>query len=575
MGDPAGPVASFKGVSFWYPGAAPDHPALKSLDLSLQAGSIILLCGPSGSGKSTLLRLFLGLVPQLSGGSLAGEIQVLGRDPSTVPPRQMAAAGVGLLFQNPVEGFVAERVLDEVAFGPENLGLPGHEVEARAGEALRAVGLEGFQERRLRTLSAGQQQRVALAGALALRPRLLLLDEPTAHLDERTARAILDLAARAVRERGATLLLGEHRLSLAAPLADQALVISKGSVVAMGPPHQALADPSLAALGVPVPRAAQLAHHLGLNAPISLTPVQLAQNIGLRTGFGEGSRSEQTDLAEASPPLAAAPEKLSFECVSYTYPGTSGEALRDVTFSLQEGELAVVMGPSGAGKSTLTRLALGLLLPTAGHVALCGLPTGQTPFRVLAEHGGLVLQNPLLQLLAATVRDELLLGLRRLAKDEAQERVSELLRIFDLTDVQERHPLALSEGQRRRVALAATLARQPRLLVLDEPTLGQDERQRLALQELLRALMHRGAAVLCVTHDAEFANDVAGRVLLLEKGHLIANASFDDVIRREIAGPEPLGIPLGDVPATGAALRDLGRAVPFVRTEADLIQALR
>ena len=622
----AGAVVSLRGVTFWYPGAREDAPALAALDLTVGDGEFVLLCGPSGSGKSTLLRLCLGLAPQFTGGRLAGEADVLGRDPTATPPHSMAAEGVGLLLQNPTEGFVAQRVDAEVAFGLENLGLPASEIDGRIAESLAAVGLAGLERRRTRDLSAGQQQRVALAAALALRPRLILLDEPTAHLDMASARDALTLIARVRAEAGAALVLSEHRLGLAAPLADRAVVLAVGRKIADGPPREVFRDASLPGVGVPVPRATRVAVALNLPPPLPLTPDELAARVvslpvpgaeggselpllGERAGVrgpsspagltperpehpspgslrspasppGEAALSPSPALKRSGGPLirgggqapsttteeragARGPSQepvLSFEQVSFAYPGAQAPALEDVTFSLAAGEVAGLVGPSGAGKSTLARLALGLLRPNGGRVELAGFDTSRTPLSQLARLGGLVLQNPLHQLLTERVLDELRLGLRDLPAGEAAARVESLLETFGLQNLRDRHPLALSEGQRRRVALAATLVRRPQVLVLDEPTLGQDEGQRIALQDLARALAADGAAVLAISHDPEFVNDACDRVLRLAAGCLMADFNMVDAC----ANPERLegaGVPLGDVPASALALQRMGRPV--------------
>lgn len=575
-------MTAFRGVSFWYPGAPPSQPALADIHFTLHPAEFVLLCGPSGSGKSTLLRLCLGLVPQFSGGQLAGRITVLGRDPTIVPPREMAAAGVGLLFQNPLEGFVAERVEEEIAFGPEHLGLPAAEIESRIAGGLAAVGLAGFARRRLRDLSAGQQQRVALAAALALRPRVLLLDEPTAHLDEAAARPALQLVARLPRHAGTTVVLSEHRLGLAAPLVQRVLVLNGGRLIADGPPRVVLADPALPGMGVPLPRATQVAVRLGLRGSLPLTPEELAgtlQQQRRRTSVrsivppaspAPAARFAPTTQPSRAPETAGAegPARLMFDGVFFSYPQTAPQtapqsslstppAVDGISFTLRAHEVAALVGPSGAGKSTLARLALGLLKPSQGRVELCGLSTHRVSFGALARVGGLVLQNPLHQLLAGRVDDELLLGLRDLDPDEARTRVEGMLEAFDLSALRARHPLALSEGQRRRVALAAVLVRLPEVVIMDEPTLGQDERGRASLVQITRRLAATGTAVLAISHDPEFVNDACDRVLLLQSGRLLTDMPMHvahDAPERLAAA----GIRLADVPATALHLARAG-----------------
>ncbi|MBI3970500.1 MAG: ATP-binding cassette domain-containing protein [Chloroflexi bacterium] len=556
-----GGVVCLHDISFWYPGAPPAESSLVTVRLSIREGEFALVCGPSGSGKSTLLRLCLGLVPQFTGGRLSGTVTVLGRDPTTVRPRELAAAGVGLLFQNPVEGFVEERVGAEVAFGPQNLGLPVEEIDRRIAESLSAVGMGGFEERRLRDLSAGQQQRVALAAALALRPRLLLLDEPTAHLDEETARSILALISRVHQDLGATVIMSEHRLARAAPLVDRVVVLAAGRLVGNGPPSEALGRPELSGLGVPVPRVTQAALQLGWHLPVPLSPQQFAGRVlaERRTGIRPSSFAVRREgsLLDGRPGT----EKnrritVAFDDVGFTYP-RGGFVIAGLSFTLCEGETVALVGPSGAGKSTVARLALGLLKPARGWVALCGLPTDRTPFGTLAAAGGLVLQNPLLQLLAERVDEELLLGLRDVPPQDAQQRTDALLRAFGLEGLRARHPLRLSEGQRRRVALAAVLARRPKVLIMDEPTLGQDELERASLVRLTRDLAEAGATVLAISHDVEFVNDACERALVLHDGRLVADVPMS-LARDDPGRLHSAGVPLAEIPETALELSVAG-----------------
>ena len=426
---------------------------------------------------------------------------------------------------------------------------------------------------------------MALAGALALQPRLLLLDEPTAHLDPASARSALALIARLNSERGTTVLLSEHRLGLAAPLVERILVLVGGRVTHDGPPRAVLAEPGLPGAGVPVPRATQAAVSLRLPPPVPLTPDELADAVlafrpdesmsSSASGASRpstGSGRAETVQRRSHQPCDRAPRErprgdaaLIFDHVWFAY-GAGAAVVADVSFGLWPGERVALVGPSGAGKSTLARLALGLLRPERGRVTLAGLPTDGTPFPALARVGGLVLQNPLHQLLAERVDDELALGLQDLAPADRSARVEALLDSLDLRPLRDRHPLALSEGQRRRVALAAVLARRPRVLVLDEPTLGQDERQRAALVGIVADLASGGAAVLAISHDPEFVNDGCDRVLALDDGRLAADVDLATWSPERV---EAAGVPLADVPAAALRLSRLGQPVR-ARASADL-----
>lgn len=557
----AAPIAArARGVSFWYP----DSPAaaLHDIDIEVRESELLLLCGPSGGGKSTLLRLFQGIVPQRTGGDLAGTVETLGHDATTVPPHALAAAGATLVFQNPIEGFVADRVADEVAFGPENLGLPRDEIAMRVRESLAAVGLACARGRRCAELSGGEQQRIALAAALALRPRLLLLDEPTAHLDERSGLAILALVDRVRRETGIAVVMAEHRVGPAARIADRVGVLVGGSLRAIGTARDVFADGSLVAAGVPVPRATQVALRLALPGTLPLDPSELAALLRDRAASSDSS-------AKPGPP--ASEPVIRFVGVRYGYPGAANEALAGVDLTVRRGERVALVGPSGAGKSTLARLALGLRRPSAGHLTVFGESGATTA--TLARRVGLVVQNPVHQLLTERVDDEIRLGLRDLPPGERQDRAAEAISRFALESLRARHPLSLSEGERRRVALAAVISRRPELLVLDEPTLAQDEVQRLALAALVRELAAGGTTVLVISHDREFVNDACERVVVMRDGQVRGDLALG-ADGAAVAALAAADVPLADVPATVAELAAVGRAVA-ARSVDELVAAYR
>ena len=455
--------------------------ALRGVDLRIGPGERVLLLGPSGSGKSTLIAAIAGL---LEGGDSEGQLLVDGRAP------REARGRVGILFQDPESQIVMARAGDEVAFGLENRCVPPPEIWPRVDGALGAVGFAYGRDRATDALSGGEQQRLALAATLALRPGLLLLDEPTANLDPDGA-ALLTAALRRVTAdaESRTLVMVEHRVAATLPLVDRAVVLEAGGgVIADGPPREVFSrlGDELAAAGVWVP---------GHPLPRS---------------------RRRSDMVRE--PLLVAEE------VAYRYPGESTAALGGVSLELCSGEALAVTGPNGSGKSTLALLLGGLLRPSGGTV-LATLPLagslgddpGRWSARDLAARVGSVFQDPEHQFLAGRVVDELTIGLLRAGADNstARGRADELLARLHLAHLAEANPFTLSGGEKRRLSVATALAAGPSVLILDEPTFGQDRRTAVELIDLLATQRDAGTAICFVTHDAAFAEALADRTLRL------------------------------------------------------------
>jgi len=461
--------------------------ALRGVDLQVEAGERVLLLGPTGSGKSTLLTALAGLVDPAGGTETEGSLLVDGLDPRRARDRS------GLLFQDPESQIVMGRVGDDVAFGLENRCVPTDEIWPRVSAALAAVEFPYGTERRTDALSGGEQQRLALASTLALRPGLLLLDEPTANLDPDNAAAVRDVLGRILERSGATLVLVEHRVDEAVGLVDRVVVLDAGEgVVADGSPRDVFGErgTELAAAGVWVP---------GLPPP---TPERRVR-----------PPSETLVVADVA---------------TYRYPGAATDAVAGIDLQVRSSEAIAVLGPNGSGKSTLALLLAGLLPPRRGRV-LAGEalyaghghePIAGWPASILAARIGTVFQDPEHQFLASTVRDELLLGPRRIGLDEvaAARRADELLERLGLGHLVAANPFTLSGGEKRRLSVASALATAPALLVLDEPTFGQDRRTWSELLELLAALRDGGRGVCFVTHDRQFARALADRELTLGGG---------------------------------------------------------
>jgi energy-coupling factor transport system ATP-binding protein len=431
--------------------------ALRGVDLRIERGERVLLLGPSGAGKSTLLAALAGLLAEDSGTS-EGSISVEGR--------------AGLLFQDPQSQIVMARCGDDVAFGPENLGVPAQEIWPRVRHSLARVGFGYPLDRSTSALSGGEQQRLALAGVLALHPSVLLLDEPTANLDPVGAALIRDLLARL----DTTMVLVEHRVTEALPLVDRVVVLEPGAgVVADGPPDAvfALHGAALAREGVWVP-----------GPPVPARRAAGPPDEALVSGQGVvvRDRLQWTDVA------------------------------------LHAGEVLAVQGDNGTGKSTLALVLGGLLRPTSGRVRLDdGRDPGRLRAAELARRIGSVFQNPEHQFVTGRVADELALGPRRAGAAPASvlSMVDDLLDRLRLSHLARANPYTLSGGEQRRLSVATALATAPRVLILDEPTFGQDRRTWTELVDLLAKLRDDGCGVLTVTHDTDFVAALADRSLRL------------------------------------------------------------
>ena len=465
----------------------------------MPAGACLLVIGPSGSGKSTLALALAGLVPRDLPGTWTGSLTVDGVETRDFGAGALAAR-VGLVFQDPSRQIVMERVEDDVAFGLEGRGWAREAMHARVPEALRAVALDGAERRFARDLSGGQQQRLALAGVLAPRPGLLVLDEPTANLDPAAARAFLARLAAVRDERSATIVIIEHRVEDAWPLADVILALgSDGAPIAFGTPETVLRD-------------RDRLDEAGIWLPGTVTkPLPRA------------SESSLPEVSPASPASSRAAAVIEAAAVDFGYePGHP--VLHDVNLVARPGERIALVGPNGGGKSTLGRLLVGLLAPDAGTIRLRDSDPARLPARILARRAGYVFQEPERQFLSQRVRDEILLGLR---PDEAAAAEDLMARLgMPLDRFGDRSPYRLSGGEQRRLSLATALIRRPEVLVLDEPTFGQDRLGYEALLEILGEHLAAGACLFAATHDERFAADIATRVIRLEAGVI----SRDEVV---------------------------------------------
>lgn len=518
-------MIDFDRVSYTYPGAS--RPALHNITLTLPVGEVVVVAGPSGAGKSTLLRCINGLVPHFSGGTLTGNVRVMGLDPVVETP-QVMSRHVGFVFQDPEAQFVLDRVEDEIAFALENAAMSPQEMRVRVEETLDLLDLAPLRNRALNELSGGERQRVAIAAALALRPSILVLDEPTSQLDPKSAEDVLNALARLNSDLGLTVILAEHRLERVLSFADQLLFLPEDG----SPPL--LGDPRTVLLAMAeVPPLVRLAKAMTWS-PLPLTikeALRFSRTMPAPTPVGE----------RATPPNAGEP-LVAAEQVAVRYGETS--ALREINFALHSGEIVVIMGRNGSGKSTLLKTLVGLVRPQSGKVAVDGRNSAALDVATISQRVGYLPQDPNTLLFADTVIDELSITLRNHGYDPAGDPAAlpvepqALLAQLEIADLAQRYPRDLSAGERQRVALAAILVVKPNALLLDEPTRGLDYGAKAKLGELLMRWRAAGMGIALVTHDVEMAAAVADRVVLMSQGEVIAQGAPAAVL-----GTSPLFAP--------------------------------
>lgn len=491
-----------------YPGSP--RPALVDVDIDVPAGSMTVVMGATGAGKSTLAACVTRIVPCFTEAEVRGEIVLCGDPIDTRRPGELAGT-IGMVFQDFEAQLFSTDVTQELVFALEQTGVPPSEMDDRVTRALATVGLAGFADRDPTTLSGGEKQRLAIAGLLALRPRVLVLDEPTTDLDP-AGRATVFAVLAALRREGLALLVIEHDVGAAA-LADQLVLLAEGRVLAAGPPARLLADVDRCrAAGVRPPDVGRVFAALGIPDP-PLDVDAAAERLRSR-GFAS------TAVRDHHPPPSSPRPLLTVEGVTHRWPDGS-VALDDVHLAIGGGELVALVGHNGAGKTTLAKHLNGLLAPTLGTVRLEGSDVASLPLERIAQRVGFVFQDPDHQLFASTVTDEIAFGPRNvgLSETEIASRVGEALAAVGL-HARDADPFLLDKGARQRLAVASVLALHPDVLVLDEPLTGLDHAEQQRMLALLRMLHGAGRTIVMITHTPWVIAEYAERVVLMAGGRV-------------------------------------------------------
>ncbi len=532
-------IVTIKNMTFTYAGR--QIPTLKDINYTIQQGDFILLTGTTGCGKSTLLKTLNGLIPQESGGTMQGTVYVDG-----VATHQINIADVsrlvGLVFQNPEDQIFSATVEDETAFVLENMGLPETEIRQAVSEALDKVGLADKRTASIHALSGGQKQRLAVAAVLAAKPEVLALDEPISQLDPVGAESLLQVLTELNRQ-GITIIVVEHRLHEVLPVCSRITIMDEGVIVWDGPAGAALSEPDIFVRhGLRLPQPLEICHALGIvtvgySAKEAVDVIRQNYKINpVNSGFIYDSKSN----------IGSSKNQPSIQVndLVFGYSERDVPVLQGVDFTAFPGEVIALMGTNGAGKSTLLQHIAGLVKPWQGNVLVHGLAasikTGLT---------GMVLQNSDLMLFNTTVAEEISFGCRYNVQKvdrtaDASDSLAGLLTDFDLIQYIEDFPLALSRGQRLRVAIASVLACCPAVLLLDEPTTGQDISHIRDIEVRIRHFAQAGGTVIFSTHDGELAARLAERIVVMKRGEIIMDSHPAKVFcRHDILQQASLKVP--------------------------------
>ncbi len=487
-----------------------EHWILKGVDLHIGPNEYILICGASGSGKSTLCRTFNGLIPHFYGGSFRGEVRIAGINTISQSVGDLFSR-VGMVFQNPEAQLFNRTVEGEIIFGLESTGLSRDEIRHRIDESTELVHINDLRRRNPHELSGGEQQLVSIAAIMALKPQLIILDEPYANLDPANV-DLVRAALKKIHRTGTGVIVCEHRLPLTIGDVQRIVVLHDGRVVVDDSPEKGVLQ-DLEAFGLEQPLSVSIGQHLKLSEiPLNLNALETVLPI---QDMPSDLFPEPKELPDIDSPVVLEVEKVSFKPDNIP-------VLQDISFRLRQGESLAIVGANGAGKTTLLKHLNGLCRPSQGRIRVMGHTTSHYKVSQLAQFVGVAFQNPNSQFFKLTVWDEIVVGAQSLKRyDESW--VRELISLFRLESLLGRAPYRLSEGEKKRVAFAAALAAKPTILVLDEPTAGQDMFFRQALGKLLAELRSRGQAILLVTQDLAFAEQHAHRWLMMAGGKIVAD----------------------------------------------------
>lgn len=508
-------MITVKELSFQY--STGKAPVLNTINLTVNKGEYLAIVGPSGSGKSTLCLTLNGVIPHSITGTLSGDVIVDEKNTKEHKVHELAET-VGIVLQNPESQLFAMSVEEELAFGPENLGLPRSEIAKRIDNALETIGLVD-KERFPFSLSGGEKQKLAIASILTMEPSYLVLDEPTSQLDPQGRNGVYAVL-KDLFKKGMSLVLIEHNTEHVADHAQTVVVVHKGTLVEKGSPQTVFsAVENMKELGIQVPEVAEFTHELVKKGLINEVCVTLKEAEPVLTHL----KKESPTTTTVTNTFTYGPPVVEVNNVYFSY--TNTPVLQGITLTVRQGEIVAVIGQNGSGKTTLVKHINGLLRPTSGEIFVEGESVKDKSVAEMARKVGYVFQNPDHQIFADTVFEEVEFGLKNLGVPEKERAttVSQVLKQTDLSQYKDTHPTSLSGGEKQRLAIASVLVMNPRILVLDEPTTGLDLKSSRAIITLVKTLHSLDHTVILVTHDMKLVAEMARRIVIIQGGRIVAD----------------------------------------------------
>lgn len=534
-------IITLEKVSFQYRESSKKN--LLNLDFSIDQGQFILICGATGSGKTSFIRTLNGLIPHFYHGTFYGYIRVKGQD-TVDTPTDILAKSVGMVFQIPENQLFAMTVERELVFGLENLNTPREIIKRNVDNAVKLTGIQNLLTRAPYELSGGEQQKVAITALLAMEPEIIALDEPLSNLDPQSAIGLMELLKSIHQKKGTTIILVEHRIEYALRYVDELLVIDQGQLIHRGSPLDLLNNASLKEKGIDIPSIfLWMERNNFLKPPFSPSVFNYAelgtmilnglklQNLPQKVQGSNKPEFIQSEKQDLQP-------KYVLQNVGYSYISkySTNIALKSISTTFYQKEIIGIMGPNGAGKSTLIKCLAGLYRPQTGQIWFEKHDILQEKSFNILSRIGIVLQNPDHQLFSSSVLEEIRFSLKslHLTPEVEKERIQEIFNRLELNELKDSAPFMLSGGQKKKVALASILCRDPEVIIFDEPTTGQDAIQKERIKAIILEEQRKGKLILIISHDLEFLGDITTRILVLYQGDLMADGPTHEVLTNDI-----------------------------------------